>query len=63
MLLQLPASRSRKPALRSVRELSFTNYFLGSSVGETKAMALKGDQIKGLGAGGVGSLPPLFLLE
>ena len=30
---------SRKLALWSVRELSFTNYFLGSSMGATKAVS------------------------
>ena len=57
--------KSRKLALWSVRELSFTNYFLGSSVGETKAHGLKRPQIKGFkgrrGGGGRGS-PPLPLL-
>ena len=47
---------SRKLALWSVRELSFTNYFLGSSMGETKAHGLKRHQIKGFKSRGGG--PP-----
>ena len=56
---------SRKLALRSVRELSFTNYFLGSSMGETKAHGLKRLQIKGFkrrGAGWGVRPPPLLCL-
>ena len=51
---------SRKLALWSLRELSFTNYFLGSSMGETKAHGLKKPQIKGFkgrGGGGGGPIP------
>ena len=48
---------SRKLALWSVRELSFTNYFLGSSMGETNAHGLKRPQIKGF----KGRRPPSLL--
>ena len=57
---------SRKLALWSVRELSFTNYFLGSSMGETKAHGLKRLQIKGFKRRGTGwgvRPPPPSLLD
>ena len=54
-------SISRKLALWSLRELSFTNYFLGSSMGATKACGLKRPQIKGFKGrrGGRGGGSPL----